>query len=381
MLGWTEVNGFPHGQVWSIVTIGLLATSFALIGGMHAVIWTDVMQFFVLLSGLITMIVMGLRLSGGFGNVVRIGSEFHRFTPPSVFSLTDDLSILGGLLLGFVGMLATSGADQVLLQQYLTARSDREAKASLWRNGFLLKPVSLIYPALGLIMFAYYRTHPEVAGLMRIPDDALPVFVMNVLPAGARGLMTIAMTAAVLTSVQSGLTAVSAATQVNFIQPRIGRQLTDRESVLLARLLLAVTGVCIIGGAVWVRSMGQQNSMVQILNIVMYPFTGVLLGIFLLGMLSHRANGQGVLIGGILGFLGTIAVPAGRVIWPGSETFQYLGRISNFYYGFLGTMLTLLVGYTASYAFPPPPSSRIEGLTRRSLPPEPARELAAVRAE
>jgi SSS family solute:Na+ symporter len=185
------------------------------------------------------------------------------------------------------------------------------------------------------------------------------------------------MTAAVLTSVQSGLTAVSAATQVNFIRPRMTRQLTDRESVLLARGLLAVTGVCIICAAIWVRSMGQQNSLIQILNIVMYPFTGVLLGIFLLGMLSHRANGQGVLIGGILGFLGTIAVPAGRVLWPGSEIFQYLGRISNFYYGFVGTMLTLLVGYIASYAFPAPPPSKIKGLTRRSLPLEPQREVAA----
>jgi SSS family transporter len=377
MLGWTPANGILDGQLWAIITIGTLATSFALLGGMRAVMWTDVMQFFVLLSGLLTMIVMGLRLTGGLGQVVRIGSEAQRFKLPSLFSITDDLSIMGGLLLGFVGMLSSAGADQVLLQQYLTARSEREAKASLWRNGFFLKPVSLIYPFLGLIMFAFYHTHPEIAALMRIPDDALPVFVMNVLPPGVRGLMIIAMTAAVLTAVQSGLTAVSAAVQLNFIRPLIAHELSGRESVLVARVLMLVTGACIVLAACWVRSMGRQNSIIQILNIVMFPFTGVLLGIFLLGLLSHRAGGSGVLIGGALGFLGTIAVPAGHVLWPDSEIFHYLGRVSNFYYGFIGAVLTMAVGYGASLAFPPPPPEKIKGLTRRSLPEPQARPLAA----
>jgi SSS family transporter len=371
MLGWTPANGVPHGQLWAIALIGLLATSFALLGGMHAVIWTDVMQFFVLLSGLITMIVMGLHLSGGLGSVIRIGQEFHRFQLPRAFSLTDELSIAGGLLLGFVGMLSSAGADQVVLQQYLTAVSDREAKASLWRNGFFLKPISLVYPFLGLIMFAYYRTHGEIAKHMRIPDDALPVFVTHVLPPGARGLMTIAMVAAVLTSLQSGLAAVSAAIQVNFVKRWIARPLSDRESVRLARALLLITGAWVIGNAYFVWQLGQQNSIIQVLNIVMYPFSGVLLGIFLLGILSHRANAPGVLIGGILGFLGTIAVPALRMLLPIAAqppALQYLGKVSNFYYGFIGALLTLIVGYAASLWFPAPPVEKIKGLTRRNLP-------------
>jgi len=97
----------------------------------------------------------------------------------------------------------------------------------------------------------------------------------------------------------------------------------------------------------------------------------VLLGIFLLGILSHRANARGVLIGGILGFLGTIAVPALRMLLPDSmqgPTLQYLGRVSNFYYGFVGTMLTLVVGYGASLCFAPPTPAQIVGLTRRSMP-------------
>jgi solute:Na+ symporter, SSS family len=370
ILGWTSEQGVPNGQLWAAVIIGALGTAFALIGGMRAVIWTDVMQFGVLMSGLTCMVVLGVRLSGGAGNVIRIGREFGRFTSPPAFSLTDDLSITGGLLLGFAGMLSSAGADQVVLQQYLTARSDREAKASLWRNGFLLKPLSLIYPVLGLIMFAYYRTHANVARLMRIPDDALPVFVVSVLPQGARGLMTMALTASVLTSVQSGLAAVSAAIQVNFVKPNLKRGLNDSESVLLARCLLFLNGLAITYGAYWIYTLGRHNSIIQILNMVMYPFAGVLLGIFLLGLLLDRANGPGVLIGGILGFLGTIALPAGRFLFPDSTSFQYLARISTFYYGSFGAVLTFAAGYLASYCFAPPAYVKINGLTRRRLPRE-----------
>lgn len=142
------------------------------------------LQFVVLVSGVITIIALGLVRSGGVTNVMRTGLDNGRFTFPTLFSLTDDLSILGGILLGFVGILSMTGSDQVLLQQYLTAKSEKEAKASIWRNGLFLKPVSLIYPFVGLILFAYYRVHPEIARLMRIPDDALPVFVTNVFPPG-----------------------------------------------------------------------------------------------------------------------------------------------------------------------------------------------------
>jgi SSS family transporter len=370
MLGWTPLNGFLHGQFWAILAIGSLATSFALIGGMRGVIWTDVLQFIVLLSGVITIITLGLGKSGGVTNVVRVGLDAGRFTFPSLFSLTDDLSLLGGMLLGFVGILSMSGSDQVLLQQYLTARSEREAKASIWRNGLFLKPVSLIYPFVGLIMFAYYRAHPEVARLMRIPDDALPVFVTNVFPAGVRGLMTIAMIAAVLTSVQSGLAAVSAALQVNYVNRWFARPLSDRGALLLARSLILLTGVTIVFGACGVQHLGQRNSVIQILNIVMYPFTGVLLGIFLLGILSHRANSQGVLIGSIIGIFVTAAFPLSQILAPvfHPEILRDIARVSSFYLAFIGAVITIGAGYAASLLFAPPPKVKIEGLTRRSLP-------------
>jgi Na+/proline symporter len=205
---------------------------------------------------------------------------------------------------------------------------------------------------------------------MRIPDDALPVFVTNVFPPGARGLMTIAMIAAVLTSVQSGLAAVSAALQVNYVNRWFARPLTDRGSVLLARSLILLTGLTIVVVACGVQHLGQRNSLIQILNIVMYPFTGVLLGIFLLGILSHRANSSGVLVGSTIGLIVTAAFPLSQILAPvfHSGILRDIARVSSFYFAFIGAVITLGAGYAASLLFAPPPKVKVEGLTRLSLP-------------
>jgi len=281
--------------------------------------------------------------------------------------------MLGVLLMGFVGMLSSSGADQVVLQTYLTAKSDKEAKRALWRNALFLKPLSLIYPFLGLIIFAYFQIHPGAKSLMRHSDDALPVFVMNVLPHGVRGLMVVAILTAVLTSLESGMAALSAVVQTHLFSHRAA---DAAQSVRLARIIMVASGVIVAAAALWVETLGR--NIVQILNIVMYPFSGVLLGIFLLGVLVRRANGAGALIGAVAGFLVTVAIPlSGRALplidaWsPGmAATVRELSRVSTFYFGFLGAVATVVFGYLASLCYPPPVAGQLEGLTHWSLKPE-----------
>lgn len=373
MFGWS-----PEQQGWVIVLLGALGTFFAYSGGMHAVIWTDVIQFFIFAAAVVLMVVLGIHLSGGLEAVVTIGMEFGKFDMPPVFDPTEELSIVSGLLLGFVGMLASSGADQVILQTYFTAKSEREAKAALWRNALWLKPISLIFPCLGLIMFTYFHQHPEAAAAMRSPDDALPVFVMNVLPVGVRGLMLVAVVSAVLSSLSSGIAAITAAIHTHAIQCWYRRSLPELQSLRLARKLIVVAGVAIIVFGLAVKELGEKNNILQILNIVMYPFAGVLLGIFLLGLLTRRTNGRGVLIGAAIGFLVTICVPLLRLLLPSEsgaaasgfvQMASDLGRISTFYFGFLGTLAIMACGYLASLLSEPPPVEKWIGLTRWSLPP------------
>ncbi|HEU0140140.1 MAG TPA: hypothetical protein VFQ79_10530 [Bryobacteraceae bacterium] len=375
LLGWTAANGVPSGHVYAVILLGALGTFFALGGGIRAVIWTDVAQFFVLFGAVAVMVVLAVARSGGPAHILAVAGEAGKFSPPQFFSFTDDLSIVSGLCLGLIGLLSSAGTDQVLLQTYLSARNVGEAKKSLWFNGLFLKPLSLIFPVLGVIIFAYFHEHPQEAALMRIADDALPVFVLNVLPAGVRGLAIAALMSALLTSVGSGLAALSSSLQIDFVQRLMKRRLSERAAVRLGRTLTFLWGVVIVSAAMLVLRLGAKNNIIQILNIVMYPFAGVLLGIFLCGLLTRRVNGGGTLIGALGGFaltvgaprlhLGATLVDSTGVLFPPDlmSGLSWLSRVSSFYYGVLGTMATLAVAYIASLFFAPPRNENLEGLT------------------
>ncbi len=367
LLGWTAEFGWhgQSGQVLAMSLVALLGTFFALAGGMHAVIWTDVVQFFILMGGVITMGAYAAAHSGGFAESFRIAADAGKFATPEFFSLTSDLSLLSALLLGFTEMLSSSGSDQVVLQTYLTARSETEAKKSLWRNGLCLKPLSLIFPLLGLLMFVYYHQHPEVAARMRRPDDALSVFIVHVLPQGLRGVMVVAILSAVVDSVASGMAATSAVVQVDFVRRFRTAPLSDRGAVRLARALILTWGILITLMGLWIQQLGRDNNIIQILNTVMYPFSGVLLGVFLLGLLVPRATAGGTLAGAAVGFLVTIAVPLSeRVIGPSAWS-----SVSDFYYGALGVVATIVIGWLCSLAGHPPQPRQILGLTKSHPPP------------
>jgi len=358
-------------QVHAILLVGGMGTFLSMAGGMHAVIWTDVLQFFVLFIGVAVMVTVAVGQSGGLAEAIRTGLDAGKFAPPMVFSLTEELTIASALMLGIFGYLGTAGADQVVLQTYLSAKSESEAKKSLLRNGMFLKPLSLIFPMLGWLLFVYFRKHPESAAYMRIPDDAVPVFVTQVMPSGARGLVIAAILSAVLTGVESGLSALSACVQVDYVR-RLRRQpLSNRDSVVLARALVLGWGIAATTGALFVRTMGAKSNILQILNRVMYPLSGVLLGIFLLGLLTRRANAPGALIGAAAGFIVTIAGPMSQWILAVSggapaalvAALRQLGRVSSFYYASLGALSTFVFGYLASIPFASPGSHQLIGLS------------------
>ncbi|MFB3902406.1 MAG: hypothetical protein ACE15E_03050 [Acidobacteriota bacterium] len=378
MLGWTPEQGIANGEIWTIVILGGLALMLAFAGGMRAVIWTDCFQFFVMMTGVIAIVVVGISYSGGPAEIYRAALAAGKLELPRFFSVTDDISFITLFLFGFSSLLFSTGADQVYLQTYLTAKSEAESKASILRDGLLLKPLAVIFPMLGLILFAYYRVHPFEASLMRVPDDALPVFILHVLPAGIRGMMVAAFTSALLTSLEGGMAAMSATVQIDFVGRWRKSPLGNADAVRLGRLLVLIWGLLVILGAVWIRALGAENNVLQILNIVMYPFSGVLLGIFLLGLLFSRASGPGVLAGGMAGFvtvllfaLGPKLVGAlhGMAVSPSwlAGLLQNLGAVSTFYYCVIGAVATVVFGLGASCCLATPPGEKTAGLTRWSL--------------
>jgi Na+/proline symporter len=153
--------------------------------------------------------------------------------------------------------------------------------------------------------------------------------------------------------------------QVDYLQRWMGRRLAERQAVRLGRLLMFAWGLIIICAAFLALGLGKNNNIIQILNIVMYPFAGVLLGVFLLGLLTRRANAPGALIGAALGFLATIGAPMAQYVLPPEALARMggLARVSNFYFGALGTAVTFLAGSAVSRLFVSPGEERLAGLT------------------
>ncbi|NWG14964.1 MAG: hypothetical protein HXY20_15700 [Acidobacteria bacterium] len=146
----------------------------------------------------------------------------------------------------------------------------------------------------------------------------------------------------------------------------------------MGRILILWWGMAIISGALWVKTLGESNNVIQILNIVMYPFIGVLLGIFLLGILTRRAVSAGALLGAVGGFLVTVSFPTLDPLLRGIggsdipnwvlKCTEYMAKVSNFYYGLLGALCTVAFGYLVSLLCEPPAMSKVAGLTRADLP-------------
>jgi len=346
----SQMTGFTDNLVGAILVLMFTGAVLGMIGGMRAVIWTDVAQFFVLFGSVAVMGTLAITSSGGVSHVIDTASAAGRFTPPPLFSVSDNLSILSGLFLGMISMLASAGTDQVVMQTYLTSKSVEAARHSLWFNGLFLKPLSLMFPALGVIIFVYFREHPADAAFMRVPDDALPVFILQVLPAGIRGLALAGIMAALLTSLQGGLSALSASVQVDYLQ-RWMKPLSDRAAVRLGRALMAAWAVAITLAAIGILRLGKNNSIIQILNMVMYPFTGVLLGVFLLGLLTRRVSGGPALAGALCGLALTLYLPLRDV------------AVSNFYFGVIATASTFVLGWCFSLLSAMPHPEKVEGLS------------------
>ncbi|HEU5118197.1 MAG TPA: sodium/solute symporter, partial [Isosphaeraceae bacterium] len=360
-----QVTGLP---LWfTILCTGVLTTFYTTLGGMKAVIWTDVMQFLVLFGGQIVIALTALaRVPGGLGRVVELADEGGKLE----LSLSLDPTVrvtLWGLLIGSIFMhLVQMATDQVSVQRYLTAKSLKEAQRGLWLKLWLVLPVTAVFYGTGVILYAFYQVHgdPLSQGLIRKPDQILPYFAVSELPAGFPGLFIAAIYAASMSTVSAGLNSLTSASLIDFYQ-RLWRNpnTTERFQMRLARGLTLGYGALVIALAFLVQHLG---TLLEASNSVIGLVGGPLLGLFFLGMLTRRTTARGALLGWISGL--TVLVPI-----------CFATQTSFLWYALIGCATTMTVGWLVSLLEPPPTPDQIEGLTwtrRTGSPFEPAEQKA-----
>lgn len=279
---------FEIGLVQAIVAIACIATVYVLTGGLRAVIWTDVLQLALFLSGAIIAIVfVAQSLPGGFTQIVASGSAADKFRIFD-FSLdiADPTTFWMGNLFALVLGLATGGVDQDIAQRALACSNVRQAKIAVVTAGAADLISTFLFLTAGAAVFAFYQAFPQEAVSALIAeqrfDYVFPHFIRHELPTGLRGLLVAALLAAAMSSLDSALSGLASSAYFDLGFTRNAR--TDR--VLHGPRILIVTFAVIL--ALIAICFGAQPSILWFgLKIMGYTYGG-LLGLFLVALFLHR---------------------------------------------------------------------------------------------
>jgi len=293
---------------WAIVLTGGITVVYDTLGGMRAVVWTDVVQMVVLLAGIGLCAQIAWNLAGG-GAAILAAHD-----PPRLAAIEWAHGVGDGArapLWGFVAgglvlYISYYGVDQSQAQRTLSAINVVGAQKALVLNGLLRFPLTLAYAGLGLAIGAVALQQPalrEAVPANRL-DLLVPRFIELYVPSGARGLLVAALLAAAMSSLDSALNSLSAATLRDFVEPRVGAA----RALRAGRWVTAVWGLLIVGFALTVG--GLASSVVEGINRIGALFYGPLLAAFACGILDRRARGPAVLAGVVAGLAINLALAA-----------------------------------------------------------------------
>lgn len=282
-----------------IVLIGGIATLYTFGGGIRAVIWTDVLQFLIMLAGLIGALVFVIfNIPDGIQGIFSIAGSGNLLKPFAPFDLTIfsldpriRISFWSALFGTFVAFLTRYSADQMIVQRYLAARSIAQAQ-----KGFTLNYLSAIFSILllaflGLAIFAYFAQPGQFPQNAVLPIHYFTRFVHN-LPVGVRGLMLTAIIAASMSSFDSGIHSCSTVLKTDLDFAPFFR--------FSPRIVVILLGFLITLASVFIRNFG---SIFEIANKLVNGFGTPLLALFVMGQYSRQSNRFGALYGGIFGVI------------------------------------------------------------------------------
>jgi solute:Na+ symporter, SSS family len=330
-----------------IVVTGICVTVYSFVGGIVAVIWTDAIQAVVLFVGAVAcLIVMMTRMPGGPVEVLRMGWQNDKFSLGSFGPSLSEATVWVVLIYGLFINLQNFGIDQSFVQRYIASSSDREARKSLWLGGLLYLPVSALFFLLGTSLFAFYtsrsgelsevrqivarqqvsqqtaspipatqnkrlspempRAAPGFTGeaeitLDDIGDQVFPHFIAKHLPPGATGLLVAAIFAAAMSSVSTSLNSSATLVLRDYYQRFLNPAATERQSMAVLYAATIAWGALGTGMALFLVQVTE--SALDMWWTLASIFSGGMLGLFLLGILSRAVTSVAAATAVMLGAL------------------------------------------------------------------------------
>lgn len=331
-----------------IIGLGVVTLIYDTIGGMKAVVYSDVVQMLILVLGIGLSIYYALEAVGGWANAlstfaparaVALDTSVHGLGDLDPHAAHAAFPMWGFLVGGFFLYASYYGCDQSQAQRELSTPSLAHTKYSLIFNGFARLPLTIAYVVLGIAVGAVFAHHPEAVKQLHQgkPDYMVPVFVLSYLPHGIKALIFSALLAAAMSSLDSAINSLSAATMQDFVE-RFGGAKTPRRQLLLSKGSTVAWGVIVIGFAFL---LGGQDTVVERINKIGSAFYGPILATFVAGVAIRRI-GQSAIIAGIVAGVG-----ANVALWLGAAD-----RVFWMWWNAAGCVVALAVALAVSVAVP-----------------------------
>ena len=322
-------TAFGFDYLTCVLVIGSATAIYSCCGGVRSVVWNDCLQFAVYMIGAVAVFAAIVsRIPDGWQQIVQFGHDTGRW---SLFdfdpSLTKpNITFWSGTIGGAFLALATHGADQMMVQRYLCARSQKSASWALALSGFMVFLQFAFFLTIGVALACFFSLYPPPSPIEK-GDDALVTFIVHFTSAGLRGLVLAAIFSA---SMSSSLNSVASSFMSDWLEPIFGKP-SDRRGLFIARCLTIVFAV--IQAAVAIIAYAFQHSVVDaVLGIAGFS-TGLILGLYGLGLIGRRTTEPVALVAFSAGTIATCVVAFGTEIhWSwytlvGSGTIVIVGLL------------------------------------------------------
>ncbi len=330
----------PLTPTQSVLVMGILSILYCTMGGIEAVIWTDTVQTVVLFGGaLIALAMLILGIDGGLSGMLESANNADKLRLVNLhWDATSSQIALWVVIVGGIGQnLSSYTADQAVVQRYMTTETQSLAARSIWTNAFLTIPASLLFFGLGTALFAYYQSHPDKLDPSVTSDQIFPLFIAREMPVGLAGLIVAGIFAAAQSTVSTSMNSSATTVVTDFMKP-LNMCRSDAGYLRAARALTLLIGVLGTAAGLWFID-PEIKSLFDAFLKVIGMFMGVLGGLFVLGVMTTRANGAGAIVGALVGAM--------VMFWMWMYT-----PVNGYIYTATGVGTCFVAGYFASLLSP-----------------------------
>lgn len=350
----------PHALVMpvAVLVLGSLTVLYTIKGGMRAVVWTEIVQASVyLIGGISAVILVGMLVQGGWGAIIHSASAAGKFATISWYTGFDQPNtMLAGVLGGAFLSMASHGADQLIVQRLLSARSLKSAQAAVIGSGVAVIIQFALFLVLGVGLWSLYggKSFPT-------PDAIFPTFIVDHMPHGLLGLLLAAILAATMSTHSGAINSLSAASTHDIYLPITGRSADDARTLRVGRWFALFWGIVLTGGALLFPENQKTPVVVIALSIASFTYGG-LLGGFFLAIFWRRARQADAILGmsvgiAIMSFI-VFAKPISAAFPSLAPTLKPVSTIAYPWYVLIGTVITMFVGILSSLTHAAPVPER-----------------------